>query len=468
MATGFVFDTYDDSDGEVLRTILPDPSGIPDFVKQAHRITDEESGLIPDDNYALVLIKEGQKMPKYATVDKGNTALSVMYLLKQAHLLPAQAVKVAACNLIEACGRYDLEVPEQLKIAAASGISGVSGQSQQPYLRKALNAALERKTDYPVPEPNKETTIEPVLGRGGVEDDVKTRTNMKSVMGENFVEAPAFSVKERLTDDHIKTAAAADAATLALLDHPASTHEKNWRTSPYVDMQDWEPGAHLEKEASAPPSRTLLRGKYPVDDYGQVKTAEAYFSEHVRRFHPRDRREYCTKLAARMEELNIKASEHISKYASDTYGADVEAYVSYRKSHVAPEFHGALDTLMSKQAMVQPETFAEALCEFDEFTKLSHEWDARIPDPWVSTFGTSLEKLAAEEWTFDEQGVRLDESDLANLARNSRGLIVDSFGEKFADEFGKSPKTFFNALPTPNKIVLGRMAMDRHSGTGSD
>lgn len=458
--TGFVFDTYDDSDGAVLREILPDVSDIPDFVKEAHRITNEEDPQIPDDNYALVLIKEGQKIPKYATVDKGNTALSVMYLLKQAHLLPTQAVKIAAHNLIEACGRYELIVPEQLKIAAASGISGVSGKSQQPYLRKVLNAALERKTDYPIPEPDKETTIEPVLGRGGVEDDVKMRTNMKSVMGENFLETPPFSLKERATDDHIKTAAAADAATMALLDHPASTHEKIWRTSPYIDMQDWEPGAALEKQASAPPSQTLLRGKYPVDDYGQVKIASAYFSEHARRFHPRDRHEYCIKLATRMGELDIEIPEHVIKYASTTYGADVDAYVSYRRSHVAEEFHPALDILMEKQAMVPPDTFAEALCEFDEITNLSHEWDARIPDPWVSTFGDSLEKIAADEWVFDEQGVRIDESGLTSLIRNNRDSVTKSFGIKFADEFAKSPKIFFNALPAPNKIVLGRMAMD--------
>ena len=281
------------------------------------------------------------------------------------------------------------------------------------------------------------------------------------------MEPPTFSGKERRADDMAKTAAADD-ATRALFSNPAETREQNWRVSPYVDMQDWEPGAHLEKEASAEPQRTLLRGKYPVDDYGQVKTAEAYFTEHKRRFHPRDRREYCTKLAERMSELDIEPTEEIAKYASDTYGADVEAYVSYRKSHVAPEFHPALDTLMSKQAMVSPETFAEALCEFDETTNLNHEWDSRIPDPWASTFGDSLEKVAAEDWIFDEQGVRLDEDDLGNLIRNSRGLVVTSFGEKFADEMAKAPKTFFNALPTPNKIVLGRMAMDRHSGTGSD
>jgi hypothetical protein len=449
---GIVLDTYDDTNGEVLRELVPDVNDIPDFVKEAHRLTDDQAEKIPDDSFALVLVKEGQKMHKYATVDKGNTALSVAYLLKQAHYLPAKAVKVAASNLIEACTRYGLAVPEQLKIAAVTGISGVSGKSQQPFLRKALNAEFEHK----VPEPPKESTMNPALGRGGVEDDVKKRTNMSGTQGENFLVAPPFSTKERLQDDHVKTAAA-DAETMALLSNQAETKQRNWRTSPYVDVADWEPGATLQKEAQAP-SRTLLRGKYPVDTYAQVKTAEAYFTEYKRQFHPRDRREYCIKLAARMADLGIRPSEAIEKYASSTYGADVDAYIAFRKSHVAEEFHPALDTLLEKQAMVSPETFAEALCEFDETTNLKYEWDSRIPDPWASTFGPSLEKIAADEWIFDENGVRIDEADLQSLSRNNRPALVEAFGEAFADEFAKSPKVFFEALPTPNKLVLARMA----------
>ena len=247
----------------------------------------------------------------------------------------------------------------------------------------------------------------------------------------------------------------------------ASTRVKNWRTSPYVDVADWEPGASLEKVAAAP-ERTLLRGKYPVDSMSQVKTAEAYFGENIRRFHPRDRREYCQKLASRMKELNIPVTGDIAKYASPGYGAEVDAYVSYRRGFVPEEFHPALDVLLEKRAQVNPETFAEALCEFDDMTHLSYQWDSQIPDPWASTFGPSLEKIAAEGWVYDENGVRIDEDDLKNLATNGQALLLKSFGEDFAEEFAEDPKTFFNALPTPNKQVLGRMAMDRHSGTGTE
>ena len=437
---GFVFDIYDDPNGEVLREVIPQSGDIPDFVKSAALIRDDVSEDLTDDSYALVLVKNGHKFRKYATVDKGNTVLSVLYLLKQAHLMPPRAVKVAATNLIEACDRYDLEVPDQLKLAS------------EQYLEGREN---------------------PQLGEGdGTDDDTKARTNVKGVDGTNPLEVPMFSQKEKEIENPgagvdktgFAKEAAADPQTLSLFDHgdEAEVKRKNWRVDPYVDVQDWEPT--YEKTASAP-ERTLLRGKFPVDSYDQVKTAAAYFSAGSRRISPRDRREYCIKLAARMRELSITVPEDIEKYASPGYGADVDAYVSYRRNFVAEEFLPALDTLLEKRAQVSPDTFAEALSEFDYMTNLNYMWDSQIPDPWASTFGPSIEKVAADEWVWDHNGVHVDEADLENLVRNGLKLVTDKFGEDFAKQFAKNPKTFFNALPLPNRLVVGRLAMDRHPGT---
>lgn len=458
---GFVFDVYDDTNGDTLRTVIPDAESVPDFVKEAERITPDRARSLPDDAYSLVLLDGGRKLKKYASVDKGNTALSVLYLLKQAHLLPEVAVKIAATNLIEACNRFELAVPDELMKAASTGISGVSGESQQPYLQKALNKAIEERTTFPVPEPEKESRVNPMLGQGtGKDPDVVKRTNVNSIDTTNYLNTPSGpgGIEE--------TGTAVEKVAGAFGDAPGETvtKQKNWRVSPYVDMESWEPGADIVKEASAP-QRTLLRGKYPVDSYDQVKTASAYFTEGLRRFHPRDRREFCVKLASRMGELLIEVPELIEKYASPGYGADVDAYVSYRRGFVSEEFHPALDLLLEKRAQVGADTYAEALCEFDQMTNLNYQWDSQIPDPWASTFGPSLEKVAADEWTWDEGGVRVDEQDLQNLATNGFELVKTKFGADFAKEFSKSPKTFFNALPLPNKTVLGRCAMDRHAGT---
>jgi hypothetical protein len=442
---GFVFDIYDDPTGEILRDAIPSREDVPDFIKEAALIDEDTCGILPDDAYALVMIKNGHKFRKYATVDRGNTALSVLYLVKRAHLLPNRVVKVAANNLIEACHRHGLDIPQELKLAAEMSAASTA------------------------PEPPLDSKENPQLGQGDEKDeDTKDRTNIAGVQGTNYLDVPAFSPKERATEGEgvVEKVAAADPRTRALFDKgaDAETREKNWRISPYVDVEDWEPGSGVVKQASAP-ERTLLRGKYPIDSYDQVKTAAVYFSEGLRMFHPRDRREYCVKLAARMQELCIDVPELIEKYASEGYGADVEAYVGYRRGFVEEEFHPALSTLLEKRAQVSPDTFAEALCEFDNMTNLNYLWDSQITDPWASTYGPSFDKLAADAWVWDHNGVRVDEGDLKNLATNGLKLIQDKFGGKFAAEFAKSPKTFFNALPLPNRIVVGRLAMDRHAGT---
>jgi hypothetical protein len=438
----FVFDPYDDSDGRVLRSMISDPLDIPDFVKTASRLTSAQIDGLADDRFALVLLDNGAKLKKYATVDKGNTAMSVMYLLKQAHLLPPEAVKVAASNLIQACSRYGLAVPDHLKLAAASGTSPVSDKSQKQYAKKAKVLSLQ----YPVKEPEKESTDNPQLGRqDGANADVEGRTNMSGVQGQNFLVFPVVTEKEKLKE-------------------AAVTRQQMTK---YVDVTSWNPADVVEEERTAP-VQTLLGDKYPVDSYDQVKTASVYFEENWRQLHPRDRHTYCVKLASRMTELGMSVPEDVSRYGSETYAADVDTHVASRRSLVLEDFHPALDTLLEKRAHVTPGTFAEALSEFDTVSGVKWLWDAQVMDPWASTFGPSMEKLAKENWTYDNLGVRVHESDLEHLAMNGKHILAKQFGKSFPEEFAKKPRTVFESLPDPNKLILARLAMARHDGTATE
>ena len=121
--SGIVLDVYDDPDGEVLREIFPTYESLPDLVKEAHPLTQEQRDELPDDLFALVLLDGDTVMRKMACVDRGNTALSVEYFVKTAHKLPGEAQKVAAQNLITACGWYDLEPPEILRKIAGAGLA---------------------------------------------------------------------------------------------------------------------------------------------------------------------------------------------------------------------------------------------------------------------------------------------------------------------------------------------------------
>lgn len=437
--SSYVFDHHDDVDGQIVKSVFQSLADIPDFVKTAARLSESEIDSIPDDKFSLILLDGGAKFKKYATIDAGNTALSVLYLLKQAHLLPVDAVKIAACNLIGACQEHGLDVPEELIKAAEHG-TGVSGKStQRPYKSQKVQKGS-------LPETPTESRENPQLGNADAAwFDVDERTNMNGTPGTNFMTIPAFSPKEKEKNAE------------------AVLRQRAWRQSPYYDASGWDPSSG-EPEPSMP-SRTLIDERFPVDSFSQVKTASAYFNDNWKEFHPRQRHEYCVKLASRMEELGMLVPDEMARYGSSTYAADVDGYVGLRRSHVSEEFHPSLDLLLEKRAQVSPETFAEALAEFDNQTGLRWEWDGKIPDPWMSTFGPSFEKLAEDGWRWDKDGTRVSEEDLKVLARNGNDIVVKNFGEDFAKEFSKKPKEVFNSLPEPNKMVLARLASDRRGGT---
>lgn len=488
---GFVVDQYDDVRGEVLATRFQTLETIPDFVKTAHRMTADERTEMPDDAFALVLFDQGHKMKKFAMVDKGNTALSVVYLLEQGHLLPPEAIKTAAVNLINACEHYGLEIPEKLKEAAKGGnVSSVSGKGQTPYARGAK--VLKMQFNSPK-ESDGNYHDNPQLGKDEEDEDLKSRVNLDSPQGTNFILIPHFSQKETIKDDHAgstdnmkqASAHAPDCPGLpeykgicncgmqktagAFGDAPGEVRqrEKGWREAPHMDISGWDPSQAFSNSPTEN-CETLLRGHYPVDTQDQVKTASAYFADNWQEFRPRDRHTYCVKLAQKLASENLPISEDIERYGSQTYAADVEEQTNVRRGLVHEEFHSQLDLLLEKRAHIQPETFAEALSDFDHMTSLQYHWGSKVMDPWYTTFGPSLEKVAALHWSYSEMGTRTDEAELKALAMNGHHLISKSFGAKFADEFSKSPKTFFEALPKPQKLVLARLASDRHAGTGTE
>lgn len=119
--SGLVLDVHDD-DGAILRNVFSSFDTVPELIKCAHLMSEEERAELPDTSFALVLHDEGIMLRKYACIDPGNTALSVEYFLKTAHKLPKEAQKTAAVNLVTACGWYGIDPPEELtKVAVGMG-----------------------------------------------------------------------------------------------------------------------------------------------------------------------------------------------------------------------------------------------------------------------------------------------------------------------------------------------------------
>jgi hypothetical protein len=104
-----VFDIYDDG-GHILKQAMPDQDDLPDFVKTASLVRQQDNSRL----FALVMIDDGKVMKKFATADRGNTWLSSLYFAFTKDSLPPEAQKVAAANLIEACEAYDIAAPDLL------------------------------------------------------------------------------------------------------------------------------------------------------------------------------------------------------------------------------------------------------------------------------------------------------------------------------------------------------------------
>ena len=118
-------DFYDDPNGEVLRGRVPNPQDLPEFIKTAEVLDHAARDQLPDDVFALILHDRGKTMRKFACVDPGNTALSVIYFLENADLLPEPAKKVAAVNLYQACLAHQIDPPALLEREVTHGAGKV-------------------------------------------------------------------------------------------------------------------------------------------------------------------------------------------------------------------------------------------------------------------------------------------------------------------------------------------------------
>jgi len=114
----FRVDHYDDPSilGRLPATLRTD------LTKVAADLTDQLDGL-SDSEFALVLYAPGDppaKHRKFACVDEGNVALSTVALLRNQTLLPQEAVKVAAENLLRCTQDFGMYCPPELEKLAGT------------------------------------------------------------------------------------------------------------------------------------------------------------------------------------------------------------------------------------------------------------------------------------------------------------------------------------------------------------
>lgn len=403
---GVVHDFYDDQ-GAFLKAKLAGAE-VPESIAEAVVLSPEEHDALPDNAFAAVIQNGEETLRKFACVDKGNTLVSALYFLENRAKLPAAATMKIAHNLVEACRFFEIVPPPQL-LKEAAGRVLIKGDGAE------ILAPGEKRADL---SGTREMPITPVAPKTTGQKKVKTASPV--------------------------------------------IHD------PYVDTTTME----MSKEASeALPDELYAMVSYdggrsfPLRTWGQVKEASVFFDEQGMRMHPRTRREFCVKLAARANELGVDVDDRIQKYGSTTYAPDWELDIAvetrrqlWREHH--DEAVSLLDGLMEKKAEMDPSIFAETLAQIDTLVSADRHWNKDIPDPWLSTFG--VEKTAAWRWVHANDV--LSEEQLKAYVAGDSYFLSEHFGEDLIKEMRKNPVKVFESLPLPQKRAIARLAAHHEDG----
>ena len=140
--SGLLLDVYDDVTGSLFREIFPDRQEVPELVKSAYLLSTAERQSLPDDVFALVMRDGNVTLRKFACVDPGNVALSMLYLAKTASKLPKEAQQRAAQNLFMAEDWYKTAGVGGALMSAGGGLLGKGLGWAMKNPGKALGGAM--------------------------------------------------------------------------------------------------------------------------------------------------------------------------------------------------------------------------------------------------------------------------------------------------------------------------------------
>lgn len=469
--SGLILDIYDDYNGDVIRSFFPTREEVPDSVKQAQALDASQRDLLPDDAFALVLQNGDSTLRKFACIDEGNTSLSVLYFLANGHRLPIEAQKVAAVNLMTACGWYELDVPEQLEKVALGVdtlVRGVANHPMATFNAVMTGPAVASQAAHEIRDNN---AAQNMVRGGHIGGPPISPREMREIMGKQAEASGTLGLMPNQVPGDprplpakavVPKVASADAAAVP---NNLSYHVKGEQPKsnpqakvlhPHVDVSHCEPPTkHLAKTAHL----YALNGRYPLDTYAQVKQASAYFDEYGKHLQPEERREYCLNLVKRAEALGIPLKYNIMKYGGEEFAPEAEIKLAYemRQRLIIEDGHvQMLNALFEKRAEYGAELFCDTLAEFDKLAGLNYSYDKDLVDPYFSTYGVKV----AEEFSEIIGNDMVTACDLERAARVGAKALRSTFGEDFTVEFQKDPVGIFKSLPRDQKKIIMRMATD--------
>ncbi len=255
-------------------------------------------------------------------------------------------------------------------------------------------------------------------------------------------------------------------------EQPAGNPQVKKTLQPHVDVTSAEPPKVIQ-EKSAEFSAMPSIGRYPLDNYHQVKAASAYFNENHKLMEPEDRREFAINMVKRASALNIPVSDLAEHYAAPGYASDVHLQIEVdgRRPIIKEAEHlELLDELMEAKYRLSPEVFARTLGEIDKLAGIAEFYGSEINDPFYATFGKSAQEQKKED---PKDAVIIGNEymtvrDLKAFAESGDEAMKKRFGEDVTTELQKDPTGIFDSLPRDQKLVIMRMVNSSNQGKGTE
>ena len=146
-------DFYDDG-GQLLKSLIPDLSEVPDFVKTASTTGSDDFR-----DYALVIGENDVVSKKFNVSDAGNTWLSSLYYSVNRDDLPEEAQKVASTFIKVAAQHFGVPVTsiveqDSLPSVPRSNFVELTGKAPKPLIKEASEQLFALGDRYPISNPN--------------------------------------------------------------------------------------------------------------------------------------------------------------------------------------------------------------------------------------------------------------------------------------------------------------------------
>jgi hypothetical protein len=466
--SGLVLDVFDDANGSVLKSLYPTVAELPEVVKTAAALTRDQLEQLPDDVFALVLRQGDVSLRKFACVDAGNTLLHIGYFLMTHDKLPMPAIKTAANNLITACSWYDIEPPDELKKLSSGNLPVVGRQRIWKDTDGTTYGTDGTSWDL---QKSAEAVASPDMPVSFGKDDLVSKTRKTPLSVAKTAEESGE------VGNLVDTDAEGDCDTILEQafgikgEGPKELPQVTRTLDPLVDVGDVEPPKLIEEKKASYYALPHAQ-RYPLDSYGQVKAASAYFDQYVGMMTPEDRHIFATNLVQRATPMDISISKLAMDYGQTSFAppSHIDACVGQRIlllsqyaegeecMNKAASVHAVTlyKELMQKYAGMDPEVFARTLGEIDKIAGLDEFWGQDVMDPFLSTFQKTAEKDEGRD-TLVVGNEYMSADDLKRFVANKPDTLCRKFSEGFLEEFQADPVGIFESLPMDQKLVLMRM-----------